>query len=152
MSHPYCYLGPTCQLEPFSTMKSKKQPTLVCLIDAIGASAHPMVVFSCFYESPQPPPSGDVCGIVPLNWDDHQNGHQSGYIIHCCFVWCHPGGRRGDTEWLVARWRCPVASGVALDILHWAMLHVALQRLTMAIKMARNGGAFVRHCRLFHLA
>jgi hypothetical protein len=23
-----------------------------------------------------------------------------------------PGGRRGDTVWIIARWRCPVASNV----------------------------------------
>ena len=152
MSHPYCYQDITCQLEPCFTMKSKKQPALVCPIDAIGASACPMAMFSGFNESPQPPPSGDVCGIVPLHWVDHQNGHHSGYIIHCCFVWCHPGGRRGDTEWLVAWWWHLMASSVALDILHRTMPHVALQRLTMAIEMARNGGAFVCHHRLFCLA
>jgi hypothetical protein len=45
-----------------------------------------------------------------------------------------------------------VASGVALDMLHWAMPHVLLQRLHMVIKMACDGGAFVRCCRLFRLA
>ena len=45
MSHPYRYLGPTCQLEPFFTMKLKKQPELTCLIDAIEASVRPMAVF-----------------------------------------------------------------------------------------------------------
>jgi len=32
-------------------MKLKKQPALACPIDAIGASARPMAVFSGFYES-----------------------------------------------------------------------------------------------------
>jgi len=36
-------------------MKWKKQPALVCPIDAIGASARPMVVFSGFYESHESP-------------------------------------------------------------------------------------------------
>jgi len=45
-----------------------------------------------------------------------------------------------------------VASGVALDMLHRAMPHVLLQRLTMAINMVRKGGAFVCHRRLFRLA
>jgi len=62
-------------------------------VDANGASARPMAVFSGFYESPGPPPSVDVRGKVPPHCDDHQNGHQSGYIIHCCFVCCCPGGR-----------------------------------------------------------
>jgi hypothetical protein len=43
-------------------------------------------------------------------------------------------------------------SGVALDMLHREMPHASLQRLTMAIEMARNGGAFVRRRRLFRLA
>ena len=63
-------------------MKSEKQPALACPIDAIGASARPMAVFSGFYESPVPPLSGDACGIVPPHRDDHLNCHQSGYIIH----------------------------------------------------------------------
>jgi hypothetical protein len=37
-------------------------------------------------------------------------------------------------------------------MLHQVMPHVALQRLTMAIEMARNGGALVLHRRLYHLA
>jgi len=99
-------------------MKSKKQPALACLIDAIGASARPMAVFSGFYESPSPPPLGDVCCIVPPHRDDHRNGHQSGYIMHRRFVCCCPGGRRGDTERVVARWWCPVAFMKALVMLH----------------------------------
>jgi hypothetical protein len=59
------------------------------------------------------------------------------------FVCCCPGSRWGNTEQVVARWRRPVASGVALDMPHWAMLSVLLQRTAMAIKMANNGGAFV---------
>ena len=62
-------------------MKFKKQPALACPIDAIGASARPMVMFSGFYESPGPPPLDNACGIVPPHRDDHQNGHQSGYIV-----------------------------------------------------------------------
>ena len=111
-----------------------------------------MAVFSGLYESPGPPQSGDARGIVLPHCDDHQNGHQSGYITDRCFVCCRPGGRQGDTEQVVARWRRPVASGVALDMLHRAMPHVLLQRLTMAINMVRRGGALVRHRRLFRLA
>ena len=106
-----------------------------------------MAVFSGLYESPGPPPLGDARGIVPPHRNDHRNVHQSGYIIliHCCFVY---------TVQVVARWQHPVAvaSGVALDMLHQVMSHVLLQRLTMAIKMARSGGAFVRRHRLFCLA
>jgi hypothetical protein len=37
-------------------------------------------------------------------------------------------------------------------MLHQEMPHVLLQRLTMAIKMARNKGAFVHNRHLFCLA
>jgi len=98
-------------------------------------------VFSGLYESPGPPPSGDARGKVPPHHGDHQNGHQSGYMIHRCFVCCRSGGHQGDTERVVAQWRRPVASGVALGMPHWAMPHVSLQCLTMAINMVhREGG------------
>ena len=118
----------------------------------IGVSARPMAAFSGFYESHEHSPSGDARGKVPAHCDGHQNGQQSGHILHLCLVCCHSGGCRGNTEQVVAWWRCPVSSGVALDMLHREMPHVSLQRLTMAIEMARNGGAFVRRCRLFCLA
>jgi len=41
-----------------------------------------MAAFSGFYESQEPPPSGDVRGIVPPHHDGHQNGQQSGHILH----------------------------------------------------------------------
>ena len=70
---------------------------------AIRVSACPMAVFSGFYESPEPPPLGDAHGIVPSHRPGHQNGQQSGHILHRCFVCCHPGGRRGNTEQVVAQ-------------------------------------------------
>jgi hypothetical protein len=39
----------------------------------------------------------------------------------------------------------------ALDLLHWVMRSVFHRRTAMAIKMARNGGAFIRRRRLFRL-
>ena len=88
---------------------------LACLIRNIGASAHPMMEFSGFYESHEPSTSGNVRGIVPPHCDGHQNGKQSGYISHHCCVDCCPGGRLGDMEHqVIARWRRPVASGEAL--------------------------------------
>ena len=41
-----------------------------------------MVAFSGFYESHKPPPLGDARGIVPPHRDGHQNGQQSGYMLH----------------------------------------------------------------------
>ena len=40
----------------------------------IGASARPMAVFSGFYESHGPTPSGDARGIVPAHRHGHRNG------------------------------------------------------------------------------
>jgi hypothetical protein len=68
-----------------------------------------------------------------------------GVFVDCCLFACCPGGRWGNTEQVVAQCRCPVASGVALDMPHWAMLSVSLQCIAVAIKMAGRQGAFVRH-------
>ena len=110
-----------------------------------------MAVFSGLYESPGPPPSGNARGIVPPHHNHHRNGHQSWYILHYRCVDCRPGGRRGDTERVVARWRRPVASGKALVMLHRAMRSVSHRRTAMTIEMARDGGTFVRRRRLFRL-
>jgi hypothetical protein len=72
-------------------------------------------------------------------------------ILHCCFVCCCPGGRRGDTEQVVTQWWRLVAFIKALDLLHWLMCVAFHRRTAMAIKMARGGGAFVRRCRIFQL-
>jgi len=109
----------------------------VCHIDAIGASVRPTVAFSGFYESHGPPPSGDASGIVPPHRHGHQNEQQrgGGHFAHRC-VDCRPGGRRGDTEQVVARWQSLVAYMKALDHLHQAMRSVSHWRTAMAIEMA----------------
>jgi hypothetical protein len=68
-----------------------------------------------------------------------------GVFVDCCLFACWPGGRWGNTEGVVARWRLPGASSVALDLLHWAMPRSLLQRNHMAIEMACNRGTFVHH-------
>ncbi len=73
-----------------------------------------------------------------------------GVFVDCCLFACCPGGRWGDTEQVVAQWRLPGASSVALDLLHWAMPSSLLQCVRMAIKMACDGGTFVRHCQFYH--
>jgi hypothetical protein len=42
------------------------------------------------------------------------------FVDYCLFACCF-GGRRGDTEQVVAQWQRPEASGVALDMLLWAI-------------------------------
>jgi hypothetical protein len=71
--------------------------------------------------------------------------------LHNCCVDCRPGGRRGDTERVVARWRHSVTSDEALVMLYRVMCSVLHRRTAMAIEMARTGGTFVRCCRLFQL-
>jgi len=59
----------------------------------------------------------DALGIVPPHRNDLRNGQQSGCIfLRWFFVCCH-GGCGSDMEQVVARWQCPVASGVALNML-----------------------------------
>ena len=146
---PLLLLG---QLELFFndlTMKYTPKIRVRCVwLMPIGVSACPMAMamFSGFYESHEPPPSGDALGIVPPHRNGHQNGKQSRYH---CFVCCRPGGCRGDTEWVVAQWRHLVTFMKALIMLHRAMPHAPLQRLRTAIEMACNGCAFVCHCCFF---
>ncbi len=61
-----------------------------------------------------------------------------GVFVDCCLFACCSGGCWGDTEQVVTRCRHPVASGVALDMPHWAMPSVLLRRTAMAIKTARG--------------
>jgi len=77
-----------------------------------------MAAFSGFYESHKPPLSGDVHCIVPAHHDGHRNGQQSWFILHRRTVCCCPGGRRGNTERVVAQWWRLVASIKALDFLN----------------------------------
>ncbi len=63
-----------------------------------------------------------------------------GVFVDCCLFACCSGSRWGNTEQVVAQWRCPVASGVALNMLHWAMCFILHRWTTMVIKMANVGG------------
>jgi hypothetical protein len=59
-----------------------------------------------------------------------------GVFVDCCLFACCPGGCWGNMEQVVAQCRRPVASGVALDMLHWVMCFVLHRRTAVAIKMA----------------
>jgi hypothetical protein len=48
----------------------------------------------------------------------------------------------GNTGQILAGWRRPVASKVALDLPHWAMCSALYRLIRMDIEMAREGGAF----------
>ncbi len=60
----------------------------------------------------------------------------AGVFVDCCLYACCPGGRWGNMDQVVARCRHPVASGVALDMPHWAMPSVLHRHTTAAIKTA----------------
>ncbi len=63
-----------------------------------------------------------------------------GVFVDCCLFACCPGGRWGNTEQVVTQWQHSVASGVALNMLHWAMHFVLHRRTAMGIKIANDGG------------
>jgi hypothetical protein len=73
-----------------------------------------------------------------------------GVFVDCCLFACCSGGCWGNMEQVVTQCQHPVASGVALDMPHWAIKSVLLQRTAMAIKMAGGQGAFVRHHQFCH--
>jgi hypothetical protein len=60
-----------------------------------------------------------------------------GHVAHRC-VHCGPGGRWGDTERVVARWRSLVAFMKALDLLNREMRSVFHRRIAMSIEMPHN--------------
>ena len=111
-----------------------------CLLEQVLAQ---MEAFSGFYDSPVPPSLGNVCGLVP--------GQQSQYILHCCFVCCCPGNHWDNMEQVVAWWWHPVASRIALDMLHWVMHSILLQCIQVTIEMAQDRGTFVPRRHLFWL-
>jgi hypothetical protein len=49
--------------------------------------------------------------------------------------------RRGKGQ-ILAQWRRPVASKVALDMLHWVMCLALYRLIRLAIETARKGGVF----------
>jgi len=52
------------------------------------------------------------------------------------------GGCCGDAMRALARWRHPVASSEALDVLHREIRPASYRRIRMAIKIASNSPAF----------
>jgi hypothetical protein len=59
--------------------------------------------------------------------------------VFCCFdKFVDHDGRRGDTAQALARWRHPVASGEALDVLQRAMCPALYRRVCMAIEIASD--------------
>jgi hypothetical protein len=64
-----------------------------------------------------------------------------GAFFHRCFVCCCPGSHQDNTEQIVAKWWHPEASGIALDMLHWAMCFKLHWCTAMAVDMASGRGA-----------
>jgi hypothetical protein len=52
------------------------------------------------------------------------------------------GGRQGDTAQALARWRHPLASSEALDVLHQAMRPALYRCITMTIEIVIDLPAF----------
>jgi hypothetical protein len=67
-----------------------------------------------------------------------------GEFFHFCCVSCCPGGYQGKMVSVVARWQRSEPSSVALDMLHQVIQAALHPRIRAAIKMAQDGGAFVR--------
>ena len=73
-----------------TTIKMISKVDMLCIVvlfavtlaaaGAIRAISLPMVAFTGFYESPGPPPSGNVHGIAPSHCHCYQNGQRRRYI------------------------------------------------------------------------
>jgi hypothetical protein len=63
--------------------------------------------------------------------------------VLCCFnEFVNHDGWRGNTAQALARWRHPVASSEALDVLHRAMHPTSHRRIRMVIKIVVDLPAF----------
>jgi len=63
--------------------------------------------------------------------------------VLCCFnKFVDHGGRRGNTSQALARWRHPVASSEALDVLYRAMRPESYRCIAMAIEITSDLPAF----------
>ncbi len=63
-------------------------------------------------------------------------------VLCVSFKFVNHGGRRSNTEQALDRWRHPVASNEALDVLHRAMRHASYRYIAMAIEIAGDLPAF----------
>ena len=63
-------------------------------------------------------------------------------VLCVLFEFVDHDGRRGDTAQALARWRHPLASSEALDVLHWAMRLASYRCIVMAIVIARDLSEF----------
>jgi hypothetical protein len=152
MACPYRYYGPSFYLAAFFDDLTMKYTTQIRGRHVWLMLSEQVLARWGLHESHELPPLGYACSIEPAHCQGHQNSQHSGKILDWCFVCCRPGDHRGDTDQAVAQWRCSMASGVALVMLHWEICSVFLQCIRVAIKIARNGGTFVCRRRLFCLA
>jgi hypothetical protein len=62
------------------------------------------------------------------------------YDVFSSFFCLHanPVVRRGNTVRILAQWRLPVASGVAMNSLHRAMKVASYRRISSAVKLGRT--------------
>ena len=63
-------------------------------------------------------------------------------VLCVLFKFFDHGDRRGNTVQALARWRHPVASSEALDVLYWAMCPALYRCIAMAIEIAIDLPAF----------
>ncbi len=64
-------------------------------------------------------------------------------VLCVLFGFVDHGGRRGDTAQALARWRHPLASSEALDVLHRAMRLALYRCIAMAIEIFVDLPAFL---------
>jgi len=63
-------------------------------------------------------------------------------VLCVSFEFFSHGGRWGNTSQAIDRWRHPVASSKALDVLYWAMHPASYGCIAMAIEIASKSPAF----------
>jgi hypothetical protein len=105
-------LASTCDLFlQVDDEKTWKKTGYAWPIATIGCNTCPMAASSGFYQSLEPPPLGNVRGIVPAHRRGHQNGQQSWPIfslLFCLLLPWQPLGQYGASS-------CPTAASVGFQ-------------------------------------
>ncbi len=148
MSHPYVKVATSLQnRHRISNIKPNNSIAMTAT-----QCACPMAVFSGFYKSPGPPPSGNAQDSTASRWPLKRPSKSK--WVHITSLYCllspwRPPGRYG-----VSSRPMTASSGFRSSPGHAALVDVACTTSTlhMVIKMACDGGAFVRCRRLFRLA
>jgi hypothetical protein len=113
---------------------------MLCLL-LDNASEGKVSTFTIFFRKPFPTLICYLNSLTALNTSFEKWFPQRHKLICYAKIDDH-GVHQGNTGWILALWRLPVTSRVALDLPYWAMCSAPYRLICMAIEMAHEAGPF----------